>query len=353
MEEDAADVGGFWPTYDTGFTRWVERLQGNAPEGADPIAPAETFFGIVWDFILWVIANIFEAFYNILYAFFHPSEWLAWLPYTNSAMPDPEVKASLMRFIYYGGSVEFFFAMFTIFMVVSVVAFAYRPFMWAMVRGLEGLANGIGRPVAWAGLIMVLVQILIVFTQRVFAVSEISMGFGMAMTHDVSWWAESLKFYNAMIVCLCVTYTFVQGGHVRVDLVYSAVGHRTKRIIDMVGSMIFMLPAAIVTWMYGWYFMWRHLVVPNPSASDTLDRLLNKARALRWNVETIGFSPNGFNAYFLFKVLLVTFTALVMLQAVAFFYRSYLELVEGEENVGKHLDKDSLGEGQEAFEGTH
>jgi hypothetical protein len=43
-----------------------------------------------------------------------------------------------------------------------------------------------------------------------------------------------------------------------------------------------MVPAAILTWMYGWY-LWRHLVVPNPSASDSLERLLNKARAVRWN----------------------------------------------------------------------
>jgi TRAP-type mannitol/chloroaromatic compound transport system permease small subunit len=353
MEEDAADAGGFWSTYENGFTRWFERLQGNAPEGEDSIAPAETFFGTLWDYIVWVFANIIEAFYNIAYAVSHPADWLAWLPYTNGSMPETEIKVSLMRFIYYGGSVEFFFAVFTVFLVISAVAFAHRPFMWSIVRGLEALANGIGRSVAWAGLIMVLVQIIIIFMQRVFAVSVISLGFGMTVTHDVSWWAESLKFYNAAIVCLCVTYTFVQGGHVRVDLVYSAVGHRAKRIIDMVGSMIFMIPAAVVTWMYGWYFMWRHLVVPNPSASDSLDRLITKARALRWNVETIGFSPNGFNAYFLFKVLLVAFTLLVMLQAVAFFYRSYLELVEGEESAGKFVDKDSLGEGQEAFEGTH
>jgi len=99
--------------------------------------------------------------------------------------------------------------------------------------------------------------------------------------------------------------------------------------------------------------MWRHLIVPNPSASDTLDRLLMKSRALRWNVETIGFSPNGFNAYFLFKILLVAFAAMIFLHAIAFFYRSYLEWKEGEDSAGKYLDKDSLGEGEEAFEGTH
>ncbi|WP_296417399.1 TRAP transporter small permease subunit [Pseudooctadecabacter sp.] len=348
MEEDAENAG-FWSSYENGFTRLVERWQGNAPDGADPIAPAETTLGAIWDSIVWVLANILEALYNILYAVTHPNVWLDWLSWGNTT----EDKEALMRFIYFGGSVEFFFAVFTLFLIITVIAFAYRPFMWGCVRVFEAIANSVGRTFAWAGLIMVAIQIIIIFMQRVFAVSEISFGFGMVTTFDVSWWAESLKLYNAMIVCMCVTYTFVQGGHVRVDLIYSAVSHRTKRIIDMVGSIIFMVPAAILTWMYGWYFLWRHLVVPKPSASDSLDRLITKARALRWNVETIGFSPNGFNAYFLFKILLVAFTALVLLQAIAFFYRSYLELVEGEESAGKYLDKDSLGEGEEAYEGTH
>ncbi len=348
MEEDAENAG-FWSSYENGFTRWFERLQGNVAEGEEPIAPAESTLGAIWDGLVWVIANIIEAFYNILFAITHPTMWLDWLSWTNTT----EDKEALMRFVYYGGSVEFFFAFFTFFLILSAVAFAYRPFMWGVVRVFEGIANSIGRTFAWAGLLMVLIQIVIIFSQRVFAVSEISFGFGMAVTFDVSWWAESLKLYNAMIVCLCVTYTFVQGGHVRVDLVYSAVGHRTKRIIDMFGSIFFMIPAAVITWMYGWYFLWRHLITPKPSASDSLDRLLTKARAVRWNVETIGFSPNGFNAYFLFKVLLVLFTALVLLQAIAFFYRSYLEYVEGEESVGKYLDKDTLGEGEEAFEGAH
>ncbi|MFT5799694.1 MAG: hypothetical protein ACI84R_003773, partial [Candidatus Azotimanducaceae bacterium] len=39
--------------------------------------------------------------------------------------------------------------------------------------------------------------------------------------------------------------------------------------------------------------------------------------------------------------------------AIAFFYRSYLEFKEGEGSENKYLDKDSLGEGEEAYEGTH
>lgn len=283
----------------------------------------------------WFFAHLIEAPYNLVVALLNPSLWLDW---SN--------KEAIMRFIYYGGSVELFFVFFFIVLVVTIIGFVNNRFMWGCVRGLEGFANIIGRIAAWAGLLMVLQQILIIFMQRVFAVAEISLGLGVAMTHDVSWWSEELKLYNAMIVALCVSYTFVQGGHVRVDLVYAPLRYRAKKIVDMFGSLIFMVPGAIITWMYGWYFLWRHLVVPKPSASDTLDRLLTKSRALRWNVETIGFSPNGFNAYFLFKILLVSFAGLVLLQAIAFFYRSYLEWKEGEESENKYLDKDALGDAQ-------
>ncbi len=288
----------------------------------------------------WVFANLIEAFYNLFYALLHPLAWLDWVIWTGS----PEDKESLMRFIYYGASTELFFVVLIGFLILTIVGFVNNRVMWAVVRGLEGFANAVGRTFAWAGLVMVLIQIIIIFLQRVFAVSEITFGFGMAFTFDVSWWSESLKFYNAMIVTLCVTWTFVQGGHVRVDLIYARVGYRAKKTIDMVGSILFMMPASIVVWLFGWFFLWRNLVVPNPSASNTLDQLLQKSRALRWNVETIGFSPNGFNAYFMFKVLLLAYVFLVLLQAVAFFYRSYLERKEGEASEGRYHDRDSMGD---------
>ena len=287
------------------------------------------------DFLAWFFGNVALAFYNVGFAVTHPGLWLDW--------SNPE---AVFRFIYYGGSSEFFFVVFVAFLIVTAVGLWRNRFMWAVVRGLEGFANGVGRFFAWAGLLMVLQQIVIVFSQRVFAASELTLGLGAAFTYDVSWWSEELKLYNAMIVCLCAAYTFVQGGHVRVDLVYSTVGYGAKRIIDMAGSLFFMMPFAVVVWMYGWYFLWRHLVTPKVSASDSLELMMNRARAFRWNVETIGFSPNGFNGYFLFKILLVAFAGMVFLQAVAFFYRSYLEWKEGPVSEGRYLDKDVLEPGE-------
>ena len=290
-----------------------------------------------FDGVLWVIQEFVMAFYNIAYAISHPNLWLDWSD-----------KKAVMRFVYYGGSTEFFFAVMAVILVITIIGFMRNQFLWAIVRILEAFANSVGRLFAWAGLLMVLQQIVIVFMQRIFTRPDIAVGFGIPLQFDISWFAEELKLYNAMVVCLCVTYTFVQGGHVRVDLIYSAVGHRAKKVIDMFGALFFMVPSAVLIWMYGWYFLWRHLIVPKPSASDTLDKLMMKSRAMRWNVETIGFSPNGFTGYFLFKILLVAFTALIFIQAIAFFYRSYLEWKEGPESEGKFLDIDNIDNAKDA-----
>jgi TRAP-type mannitol/chloroaromatic compound transport system permease small subunit len=293
------------------------------------------------DFIVWVLQNIALAPYHLFVAITNPGAWLNW--------GNPE---AVMRFIYYGASVEFFFVVFTTFLVITALGvFWSREFLWGWVRGLETMANVIGRTAAWAGLLMVLIQVMIVFLQRIFRVAAIELGpMGTALTYDLSWWAEGLKFWNAMVVCLCVSYTFVQGGHVRVDLVYSAVKHRTKRVIDMFGCLFFMMPTIVITYLYAWFFMWRHLMTPSVTSTSELDRMLMQSRIFRWNVETIGFSPNGFNAYFLFKVLIVLFCILVFLQAVSFFWRSYLEWAEGEESAGKYLDRDSIGDEAEELE---
>jgi len=193
---------------------------------------------------------------------------------------------------------------------------------------------------------MVLQQILIVFLQRVFAVSEISMGFGMSFTFSVGWWAEMLKLWSAIVICLCIPYTFVQGGHVRVDLIYSAVSFRTKRMIDMIGCWLFLLPMATLMWLYSWFYMWRKMIPRPVSASDSYERLTTqRLGGVRWNIETTAYSGQaGFNAYFLFYILLIILCGMLFVLVVSFFARSYLEWKEGEESAGKYLDKDVLGD---------
>ena len=279
-----------------------------------------------------LLVNLLVAIPNAVGVLLNPADWLNWSD-----------RQALMRFVYYGASFEFLYFFIALFIIVTAMGLWRHSIMWGTVRALEFIGNWVGRVFAWGGLVMVVQQVMIVFLQRIFRVSEISIGpFGYAFTRDLSWYGEELKLYNAMIVCLCCGYTFIQGGHVRVDLFYAGASHRARKIVDMAGSLLFMMPALLLIWLYSWFFMWRHLIVPKPSASDTLERLLMKSRAVRWNVETIGFSPSGFDGYFIFKVLLVAFSGLLILQAAAFFFRSLLEFIEGPESVGRYSDPDRL-----------
>ncbi|RMD47732.1 MAG: C4-dicarboxylate ABC transporter permease [Alphaproteobacteria bacterium] len=310
--------------------------------------------------LLWVLQNLVLAPWYLLQALISAPSWLSW---TWNGLSSTEDKQALMRFIYYGASHQFLFVFIDFFLLLLVLGLWRQRLLWLWVRIGEGFGNSVGRAAAWAGLLMVLQQVIIVFLQRIFRVAEIKFGLGAPLGYeffdfltfgfDLSWWAEELKLYNAIIVTLCCAYTFIQGGHVRVDLFYAGMRFRAKKVVDMIGSVLFMMPALNLIWLYAWFFMWRHLVTPKVSASDKFELLLRKARILKWNVETIGFSPNGFNGYFLFKVLMVAFVFMMLVQAMTFFFRSLAEFREGPEAEGKYLDKDTLGEGEEVYEGTH
>ena len=114
----------------------------------------------------WFFENLWMGVYNLFYAIAHPGLWLDW---SNNE--------SMMRFIYYGGSTEFFFVLFVLFLVFTAAGLWRRALLWGAVRVLEAFANTTGRLAAWAGLLMVLQQIIIIFIQRIFASSQISVGF--------------------------------------------------------------------------------------------------------------------------------------------------------------------------------
>lgn len=282
------------------------------------------------DAVLWLSRHLWGGIADLAGLLANPSSW-----------PDPGRPEGLVRIVHHGASVDFLFVVIDVALIVTAIGLWRHGFLWGVVRGIEGISNAVGRAAAWAALVMVVQQIMIIALQRIFLVSEITIGpFGLVFTRDLSWFGEELKLYNAMIVALCAAYTFVQGGHVRVDLIYSALGFRGKRFLDMFGALFFVLPFTGVVWLFGWYFLWRHLITPKVAATDTLEALERKAALVRWNVETIGFSPNGFDAYFLFKILLVAFAGLMFLQGLGHFYRSLLEFREGETSADRFKDRD-------------
>jgi len=180
-------------------------------------------------------------------------------------------------------------------------------------------------------LLMVLLTCLIVVLRYLFNIGFI-------------WMQELVRFFYSAVFLICAAYTLAENAHVRVDIFYSRVSFQTKKIIDMFGSLFFMVPMSVILWMYSWFFMWRHLITPKVSATDKIELLIRKSKIVKWNVETIGFSPNGFSAYFLFKILIIALVALIFIQAISFFWRSFLEWKEGENSENKYLELEKFDE---------
>jgi TRAP-type mannitol/chloroaromatic compound transport system permease small subunit len=97
-------------------------------------------------------------------------------------------------------------------------------------------------------------------------------------------WLEVQWYLFAAIVMLGCSYTLFRNEHVRVDLVYGALGHRAKLWVDVLGMIVFLLPAtALLAWMT-WPFFLDAFVRGEGSA--------NPGGLIRWPVKIL--MPLGF-----------------------------------------------------------
>ena len=94
-------------------------------------------------------------------------------------------------------------------------------------------ANIIGAITAFAMVLMILNVFYDVVMRYFFNSGSIAM-------QEMEWHLFSV------IILLGISYTLKEDGHVRVDLVYDRLSYKRKALINMVGSVLFILPIAIL-----------------------------------------------------------------------------------------------------------
>jgi TRAP-type mannitol/chloroaromatic compound transport system permease small subunit len=76
------------------------------------------------------------------------------------------------------------------------------------------------------------------------------------MFNDVSIGMQELEWHlYATIFLLGVSYTLRHDGHVRVDVLYERLGVRKQGWVDLIGTLIFLLPFTILVFYYGLGFV--------------------------------------------------------------------------------------------------
>jgi len=101
--------------------------------------------------------------------------------------------------------------------------------------GFLWLRNGIafcGKTVAWLTVVMVLLSFFIVVLRY---------GFNLGWI----WLQESVTYLHVAVFTVVAAWALQQDGHVRVDIFYAGMSDRKRALVDLAGTMIFLVPFCI------------------------------------------------------------------------------------------------------------
>ena len=101
-----------------------------------------------------------------------------------------------------------------------------------------------GRAVAWLTLLMVLVTVVVVVLRYAFDIGLI-------------WLQESLTWMHAAVFMLGAAWTLERDEHVRVDVFYRDLGERRRGFVNLLGTVLFVLPLCGLILYEGWPWVLR------------------------------------------------------------------------------------------------
>jgi TRAP-type mannitol/chloroaromatic compound transport system permease small subunit len=161
----------------------------------------------------------------------------------------------------------------------------------ALADRIDRLNMAVGRAVAWLALVVVLLEFTLVVARYVFSLGSI-------------WVTETVIYAHATLFMLAAAWTLKAGGHVRVDVFYAEASPRAKAIVDLVGSLLLLLPfTAVLIW----------LSVPYAARS--------------WEILERSQESSGLPLVFVLKTLIPLFAALMALQGLAQAIRAIVVLI--------------------------
>lgn len=145
----------------------------------------------------------------------------------------------------------------------------------------------LGRIAAWSSVLMVLVTCYIVVTRYVFNIGSIAV-------------QESVLYLNALLFMLCAGFTLKHNGHVRVDVLYGKASGRRKAIVDLIGSVLLLLPVCIFIFIISWPYV-----------------------LTAWSIKEQSGDPGGLTIVYLLKTMILLLAAVLILQGIAEILRNF------------------------------
>ena len=166
-----------------------------------------------------------------------------------------------------------------------------------MSAGRQGIATFIdrvsiatGHAASWLTLLMVVFTFVIVVLRYAFDTGAI-------------WLQESVTWMHAAVFMLGAAYTLQQDGHVRVDIFYQRFSRRGRAWVDLLGTLILLVPICLFVLASSWHYV-----------------------AESWAVHEGSREAGGLPYVYLLKTLQVIMPVLVLIQGAVWMLRNGLFL---------------------------
>jgi TRAP-type mannitol/chloroaromatic compound transport system permease small subunit len=159
-------------------------------------------------------------------------------------------------------------------------------------NGIDRATAALGRVAAWCCLYLVLAEFAVVVMRYLLGIGSIRL-------------QESVLYAHAALFLLAAAWTLRIDGHVRVDVFYAQAAPRTKAMVDLFGTIVFLFPVVIAVAV---------LSVPYVARS--------------WRILEGSREASGLPFVYLLKMLIPMFAVLLGFQGVAQVIRAALVLAE-------------------------
>lgn len=163
-----------------------------------------------------------------------------------------------------------------------------------LLRGCEVFSLTVGRLVSWLALAVVLVMMTSVVLRYGFGVGSIAL-------------QESVLYLHATLFVLGAGYTLARNDHVRVDIFYQRMSQQARARVDLLGSLLLLLPLAITLFVM------------------SLDYV-----QVSWARREGSAEAGGLPYLYVFKSLLLVLPMVLCIQGLAEALRALLTLTGGE-----------------------
>lgn len=118
------------------------------------------------------------------------------------------------------------------------------------------LLTWLEKPALWAE--RAIPWLLVPFAALTFLIVVLRYGFNYGRI-DMQ---EGVVYLHATVIALGMAAALKRDAHVRVDIFYARMSARRRALVDFVGALLFLLPVAVVIFLFGWDYAlksWRLL----------------------------------------------------------------------------------------------